>query len=489
MTRNYWLSFNQAFAPVLFFMVTLAGSAQTAARLALTSPAELVDCAPVTQTPCMSAALTPVDANGNPARVDLPASQELAAQIKLTSGPSVVTPFFASAGPGPDAAQHMNVVLLLVDISGSMNQRVSGGGTRFESARGAIAKYLEAMQPGSDRIAIVPFESRGVVSTIRSAVFAADRSDAMEQLKALPQPAAQNNTALFQAVFSGVQSLRDELTSLGREGFTPDQLQPHLIVMTDGRNEVERSDDPQLLNGPLGLEQAAAQMRGSHMDVVGIGFGDRDAIDVASMRRLSSRFFYAADANELLDALHVTRAKQSHAIHLAWTLPEANRLELSGRDQRWIPTLALTATNTLSGDSIVYIPPAVGPPSYSRRALPAEMHALIAVHPPSDAGWSAVVTNLLVLAVFALLIVMLWFWVPRLVWGDHYAGAPPASHRWSGERPTTTAASGVQIRNTDSPSGFETATASGPIQRSAAQKTQVIPRDEFSRTRLTFNTK
>src|ERR1700743_1934485 len=168
MTHTYRLSFKHAFVLALILMLPRTGSAQTAVRLALTSPAELVDCAPVTQTPCMSAAVTPVDASGNPARVDLPASQELAAQIKLTSGPAVVTPFFASAGPGPDAAQHVNVVLLLVDISGSMNQRVGDRGTRFESARSAIAKYLEAMQHSSDRIAIVPFESHGVISTIRS---------------------------------------------------------------------------------------------------------------------------------------------------------------------------------------------------------------------------------------------------------------------------------------------------------------------------------
>jgi hypothetical protein len=467
-----------------------AACAQKPAQLLLTSPPELVDCSPVTQSPCLSAGFTPVDAQGKPAPVVLPPFPELAGAITLTSDQATVKPFFATACPGSDAARHINIVLLMMDISGSMNQPVGNGLTRFEAARGAIAKYLEAMQQGSDRIAIVPFESHGVVAPIRSAVFATDRDDALAQLHALPQPAAHNNTALYQAIFSGIQSLQDEISSVQREGHAPEELQSHMIVMTDGKNEVRPGDDPQLLDGPLGLQQAAAQVQASHLDVISIGFGDSDSIDADALKRLSIRFFYAADANQLLDALHVSRPGQSHEIHVTWTLPIANRFELSGRDQRWAPALSLRGAGVITGSPIVFIVPAIAPPLFSRHALATELQTLIATHPPSDSGWSAVLIMLLLFTGAVLMILMFWFWIPRLIWGDRYAGAPPVARRWSSERPATTAASGVQIRYTDkTPEGFRPEPAGSPVQRSATHKTQVQPRDEFSRARLTHDSK
>jgi Ca-activated chloride channel family protein len=454
----------------------------------MTSPPELVDCAPVTQAPCLSAGFTPVDAQGKPAPVALPAPPDLANAITLTSGQTRVSPFFASAGNGPDASRHTNIVLLVIDISGSMNQAVAGGKTRFEAAKGAIVKYLEAMQEGSDRIALVPFESHNVIAPIRSAVFTTDRADAIAQLNALPQPQPRNNTALYQAVFSGVQSVQEEISSLRRDGHAPDGFEAHMIVMTDGKNEIRPGDDPQLLDGPLGLQQATAQVQASHLDVISIGFGDRDAIDSEVLKHLSTRFFYASDANELLDALHVSRSNQSHQISATWTLPESNRFELAGRDQRWTPALSLTGVGVITGDPMVYIVPALAPPLYSRHALTAELQALIATHPSADSGWSAVLITLLLFVGTVLLILILWFWVPRLVWGDRYSGAAPVRRRWSSDRPATTAASGVQIRYTDkTPPGFSPESAGGPIQRSAAQKTQVQPKDSFSRTRVTHD--
>ncbi|HMF65593.1 MAG TPA: vWA domain-containing protein [Edaphobacter sp.] len=456
-------------------VLATAAIAQTPAQLMLTTPAQLVDCAPVTQNPCLSAGVTPANMQGKPAPIALPSLGQLADSIDIRSGSTTLKPFYANAGTGPDAAQHINVVLLLVDISGSMNQSVSGGGSRFTSAKGAIEQYLQGMQEGSDRIAIVPFESHGVVPTIRSAVFASRRGDAISQLNALPQPETRNNTALYQAIFSGIQAIQDEFSSLRREGHAPDELQPHLIVMTDGKNDVRAGDDIQLLDGPLGLQQAVAQVQASHIDVIGIGFGERDAIDTAALQRLSTRFFYAADANQLLDALHVSRSSQSHEIIFTWLLPEANRLAVSGRDQAWIPTIRVDGKNSIVGAPIRYIPPAMAQPNFDRVAMAAELQSLIATHPAADAGWSTVLINVLLFVIMLALILLLWFWVPRLIWGDRYAGALPTRRRWSSDRPSTTAASGVQVRYTEKPPlGFESeVNLTSPLQRSAAQTTQV----------------
>ena len=464
-------------------------SAQThVAGLRITTPTRLVDCAPVTQSPCLSAGVTPVDASGKPAPVTLPGASQLAGSITLHAGPLDLKPFYATAGSGPDAAEHTSIVLLMVDISGSMESPVAGGGTRFSAVQEAVTKYLAAMQEGSDRIAIVPFESHSVIPTIRAAVFASSRADAMAQLRALPEPGPHNNTALYQAVFSGVQAVEDEEAALERQGHARSELQPHLIVMTDGKNEVTRGDDPQLLDGPLGLQQAAAQVESSHLDVIGVGFGDRAAIDAAALQRLSTRFFYAADANELLNALHVSRTAQSHEIQFTWLLPENNRLALAGRDQGWVPSLLLEGGPAVTGPAIRYIEPAMAAPHFDRKALPAEAQALIDTHPPADAGWSAVLVGLLLFLGGLALLLILWFWVPRLIWGDSYAGGAAPVRRWSGERPSTMTASGVQVRSTaNTPPGFDPqAAAAGPLQRSPAQTTQVQPRGELSRTRLTY---
>lgn len=470
-------------------LISFAQDVAKPARLLVTSPLQLVDCAPVTQTPCLSAAVTPVDVSGKPAPVVLPSNANLAGSFTWQSASGEVKPFYASVGMGPDARQHVNVVLILVDISGSMNQPISGSSSRFEAVKGALAQFLAGMQEGSDRVAIVPFESHNVISTIRSAVFATRRGDAMAQLQALPEPKPKNNTALYQAVFSGVDSLQGEVNSLQPEATNGIDIQPHLIVMTDGKNEVQTGDDSQLLNGELGLQQAVAKMQTSHLDTIGIAFGNRSDIDVAALQRLTSRFFYATDATQLLAALHVSRAAVSHSIQLTWAIPESNRLSLTGRDQIWTPRMQLQDGSVLNSEPARLIVPAANAPGYDRVATPEELRLLMATHPSLTSGWQTVLVELLLYLGTAALLLILWFWVPRFIFGERYPNAvPERSRRWSSDRTGVTTASGVQIRSTSNlPAGFNSELeSSSPLRRSAAQTTQIQPRGDASRTRLTF---
>jgi hypothetical protein len=382
-------------------------------------------------------------------------------------------------------------VLMVLDISGSMNQPAPNSTSRFSALQEAVAKYLEGMQEGTDRIAIVPFESHNVVSTIRSAVYVTTKADAMSQLRALPTPSAKNNTALYQAVFSGVDSLQTEISTLQREGHGAQTVQPHLVVMTDGKNEVMAGDDPQLLNGDLGLQQAAAQVQASHLDVIGIGFGDRASIDIAAMHRLSKRFFYASDAGELLAALHSSRSASSHEIQIMWLLPVSSRLALLGRDFALTPELRTPATGALTGEPFRWIAPATNAPSYDRKAMAPELQALIQVHPPTDSGWTSVVIYSLLFLAAAAVVLMLWYWVPRLIWGDRYVGPVQPTKRWSTGSSGVTSAAGVQVRSTNLPPGFDPALdqTDTPVQRSASQVTQVPVRGEFTRSRLTHEPK
>jgi Ca-activated chloride channel family protein len=306
----------------------------------------------------------------------------------------------------------------------------------------------------------------------------------------LPAPRPKNNTALYQAVFSGVDSLQGELNSLQHEGAgAASDFQPHLIVMTDGKNEVQTGDDPQLLNGDLGLQQAVAQVQTSHLDTIGIGFGDQSDIDVGALQRLTKRFFYAADATQLLAALHVSRSAVSHSIQLTWAMPESDRLSLTGRDQVWTPRMQLEDGSLLIGEPVRLIVPATNAPGYDRVALAEELRALIAIHPPPVSGWSSVLVELLLYLGAGVFLLILWFWVPRLIWGQRYPNSvPEPSRRWSSDRTGVTSASGVQVRSTSNlPVGFNPELQSAsPLRRSAAQTTQVQPRGDASRTHITF---
>ncbi len=475
-------------ASLLFAVTASAQQANTpkATSLALTSPPRLVDCSPVSLSPCVSVEVTP-SANNAPAPIALPPAAQLAQSFVLTGAAGQTSPFYASAGTGPDAAQHTNVVLLLIDISGSMNDPM-GAASRFQTAKNAIAQFLQGMQDGTDRIAIVPFESHNVVSTIRAAVFAARRTDALAQLNALPAPGPKNNTALYQAVFSGSQALQGEVATLQREGSGAQELQPHLIVMTDGKNEVVAGDDPLLLNGDLGLQQAAAQVQAAHIDTIGIGFGERSAIDTTALQHLSTRFFYAGDATQLLDALHVSRTASSHSVTLTWLLPEDSRSVLMGRDPAWKLSMSSPDGGTLSAPDIRLFTPSTNSPVFDRKATPEELRSLISTHPEATSGGLVVLIHGLLYLAAAALLLMLWFWLPRLIWGDRHMAAPERTQRWGSERQVTSA-SGVKLQSSPKPPpGFQAeGGGKAPLQRSAAQTTQIQSRSEFSTTRLSFD--
>ena len=134
--------------------------------------------------------------------------------------------------------------------------------------------------------------------------------------------------------------------------------------------------------------------------------------------------------------------------------------------------------------------PATNSPVFQRKASPEELRALIGIHPAPTAGWSIVLVHGLLYLSAAALLLMLWFWLPRLIWGDRYSGAvPQREQRWTGDKSTVKSATGMQVRSAATlPKGFYAdAESANPLQRSAAQTTQIQPRGEFSKTRLTFD--
>jgi Mg-chelatase subunit ChlD len=446
----------------------------------------LVQCAPVSSTPCFSVVLTPSDRTGKPVPVALPSRDRLLQSVQIESDGARIAPFYVSSGSGTDSSQRPNVVLIAVDISGSMNSLVSPGVSRFDAAQSAIAKYLGSMQEGVDQIAIVPFESHHVVSTIQSAVFTSKRDEAMAQLKALPQPEAKNNTALFQAVYSGVQAMQSEMAALVKPGSAAADFQPRVIVMTDGKNEVMRGDDSDLLDGPLGMQQAVAKVADSGLDVIGIGFGDRSGIDTEALQRLSKRIFLATTGDELAQIFRDTTPLKTSNLQVTFLSSWDDRLSLSSHDPQFAFTLTLPNGRKLNSPFLRYTTPAMSTPLYERQASPEEMGALMAARPAVTSGWGAVLRSLLVFGGCGVLLLLLWFWIPRLIWGDRYAGTLPSDgegRRWGKE--SGVRASAVQMRTVaNTPDGFDAEQVRARQQRSAGQITQVQPRGDVSKSSI-----
>jgi Mg-chelatase subunit ChlD len=446
----------------------------------------LVQCAPVSLVPCFSVVLTPADRTGKAVPVGLPSKDHLLQAMRVQSDDTTIGPFYVTSGSGVDSSQRSNIVLIEVDISGSMNSGVSAGVSRFDAAQAAIAKYLESMQEGVDQIAIVPFESHHVASTIQAAVFTSKRDEAMAQLKALPKPDAKNNTALYQAVYTGVQSMQTEMALLVKPGTTASDFQPRVIVMTDGKNEVARGDDPDLLDGPLGMQQAVAKVAASGLDVIGIGFGDRKGIDTEALQRLSKRIFLATTGDELTQIFRETTPLKTSDLQVTFQSRWPDRPSLMSRDPEFVFALTLPDGRSLSSPPMRYAGPAMGTPIYERQASAEEMQALIATRPPANSGWDTVVRGLLVFVGCGVVLLLLWFWIPRLIWGNQYAGnlaAVGAGRRWG--KDAGVKASGVQMRTVNSaPDGFDADQVRAKQQRSAGQITQVQPRGEVAKSRI-----
>lgn len=448
------------------------------AALRVTEPLSLKDCSPVTTAPCFTLSISPVDEHGTPTGVLLPPQDRLLKAVSIQTASGILSPFYVKASAGEAAIARPNIVLIEMDISGSMNKEVSPGVSRFAAARQAIADYVATMQDGVDEVAIVPFESHHVVPTLQAAVFASKKDQVLTQLKALPDPGVKNNTALYQAVFTGVDVLNSELSRLEKSGTSRANATPQLIVMTDGKNEVFPGDDPALLDGPLGLEQASAKIRVAGFDVVGIGFGNPSEIDAVALRQLSTRFFLASDPLQLAKAFQSSTPVHPSTLDLAFLAPDSDRQLLAAQNSQFAVTLHLLDGRNLVSPQVEFLPPAMAVPLYSGHISYEALQALSAFEPPSTSGWSTVLRGLLVFAGLGVAWLLLWFWVPRIIWRGELDGLATQSvqQRWSKE--PTVLASGVQVRS--APEGFGREASVEAPQRTAAQITQVRLRTDLS---------
>ena len=372
------------------------------------------------------------------------------------------------------------MALILIDISGSMNRVLSTGQTRFDAAKSALEHFLTGFQDGTDEVAIVAFESHNVVPPIKAAKFASTKDEALRQVNDLPAPKPKNNTGLYTAVDVGLDVLKEKLANTGGGAGAPEGL---LVVMTDGANEVLKGDDPGLLNGDEGLDLVAGRVTASGLKVVGVGFGDVSQIDEKALSRLSTKYYMASDLEGLKKIFTMTRTVLRNRVQAMFASPWPDRASLAGRSMRVTVRLKLPTGETLTSKEKIWETPQVGVPLAEGKCEAPELLAAIHLNPPSGGGWMALLRPVLVFAGLGVLILILWFWVPRLVWPEQYIGIVPSTARWAEQAQP---GPGAVRPAGPAPPGFGGPGAGGvrPPARAPMDKTVLYPRPDMTRTRL-----
>jgi Mg-chelatase subunit ChlD len=455
-----------------------AGWAQSG-RLEFADSIRMVSCEPSTGKPCFRVAFNVVDAQGLPLSLDLPPAKNLRGMLKIKLDNEEIDPFFAVARTGQTKAVRGRMALIVVDISGSMNIKLPSGKTRFQTAQEAMEQFLDGFDESVDRVAIVPFESHNVAEPINNAQFATTKADVSSQIEALPVPQPRNNTALYSAVVLGLQVLSRQAAA------TQGSPETQLIVMTDGKNEVYKGDDAGLLDGPAGLQQAANAVRSSGTQVIGIGFGAPGSADVdeVALRQLSTKFYMAQDLSSLKQAFTVARTLQTNRLVATFTTQAEDRSSLEGKTLHVSASLNLPGDRRFESEEKIWASPEMSVPTFDGKCDTDELKAALQLV-PSPANWLTMLRPVLVFFGLATLLLVMWFWVPRLVWPEQYIGTfttqGGGGRRWADKSEVRSKSRARPSR--PAPPGFETRKGGAQPPRAPADRTVVQP--DFSASRL-----
>jgi hypothetical protein len=466
---------------LLLASASIVGTLHAAdASLVPASRPQLISCDPASKTPCFRLRLNILDGSRQPLALQLPNPTNLARSLVVNVNGQDIVPFYADAGStSASNIPRTRIALVLIDVSGSMNRSLATGQTRFEAARKAAQRFLDGFVDGVDQVAFVPFQSRDVVQTIENAKFATSKADAEQQISLLPAPQAKNNTALYSAVVAGVDLLKRAIGSLGRPA---DAL---MITMTDGENDVGgRSDDPGLLTGEQGLESAQARVQNAGLESITIGFGDRDSIDQRALQLLGTKTYMAQGVDELERAFGTTRTLLNDRLTLTFSSPSSDRASLAGQTLTMNVALRLPAGVTVRSIPIIWTTPQLGVPPYEGRCEAPETAAVLRTTAAEVTGWGTVVRPLIIVLSYSALFLILWFWVPQLIWpGREIAGLHSIHHRrrWS----NTPARTSVRRPVVNTPVGFGSNDGPPLSPRNPADATVIhVPASDTSRSRL-----
>jgi hypothetical protein len=442
---------------------------------------QLVNCDPASKVPCFRLRLNILDSARRPLSLQLPNPAELTKSLQVNVNGQTVAPFYAMAGTnGPARAMRGRIALVLIDVSGSMNERVSSEQTRFEAAQKAAERFLDGFENGVDQVAFIPFQSRNVIETIENAKFATKREEALQQISDLPVPRAQNNTALYSAMVAGADRLQRAVRTFGH---STDAL---MITMTDGKNDVGgRRDDPNLLDGQHGLATAESKVKNSGLESITIGFGNPGSIDANALNSLGTTTYMVEQPDELKRIFNTTRTLLNDRLMLTFSSPWKDRASLAGQTLTIFVSLRLPSGATLQSGPILWTTPQIGTPSYEGRCDAEESTAVLRTPVVTEVtGWLTILRPMLVTLGYAALFLVLWFWLPQLIWPGRELGGLHSIHyrrRWG--NPTATKNFGRPA--VKAPTGFGKSDGPQVPYRTPADATFVqMPISDTSRSRL-----
>jgi Mg-chelatase subunit ChlD len=408
-------------AALLLWTGAPSSAASPAQQLQLrpVGPVQMLQREPGDPTPFFRLELTIVDERQSPIAVDWPWPKHqrgLKKAIEINAkGHGTVRPFYvespkATAKPEPIVRETM----LVVDISGSMTDRLADGRTKFEAAKEAINRFLHNLQEGVDHIAIVPFESRHVVARIKAGRFVNTKAEAIQQMEELPRP--RGHTALYSAAMAALEVLESRKASRPWRKF-------RLIVLTDGQNDVRSGGDPGLLDGPRGLDAVVSKASQVKIPIYAVGFGKPRDLDEESLRAMAwpsaSNYYPAPDPAQLervLEELKVVRRALLNRLRITFATDHREWSTLKGLtfnvrfkrpDGRWIESVEIRWFCQ---------PMTACPPEGT--LTEAEIRALLDQDPIGSGKTfqGILIRRLGILALFSGGLVALWFIPGRLLW-------------------------------------------------------------------------
>jgi len=415
----------QVRAAAVIILLSASGAAAQNARLEVSRKPQMVEC---DGAPCFRLQVAAVDAQGEP--------MQLAADTRFTvfrgdqEIPVILArPVAAAAGDAAGTSsttQTRRITLVLFDTSGSMNQRLRSGETKFTMARRQLERLFDTFRDGFDQMAIAPFDSLRVAERIRAAAFQSTRAGLRAQVNRL-RPTPQGNTALFSAVKEGLQVLKPRTT---------EDAQISMVVFTDGMNDVGHpTDDPDLLAGPAGLQTVTQLAADTGVTVYTVGYGAPGvAFDEQAMQALAfppppkaSNYFSASDEARLVDAFRNIERRGALAFRLLAGPIRERPAQLQGQSL----VFRVTANN-MSGESPRWLGVPMMVPPWEGVMTPEENAAFITTTDGGVDGPNPIVMRMLVLVTYGALLALLWFGLPRLFWPERYIPKPAVRAAGSG---------------------------------------------------------
>ena len=353
-----------------------------------------------------------------------------------------IKPFYVSTQDRAAGARKARTVMILADISGSMVTRMSNGVSRFEAAKQAMDGFVSSLDPEIDRVAIVPFDNHGVISTIRAARFLPGGEEARSLLSAIPKP--RGDTALYAAIYYGIETLEEKQRKEPGNEY-------QLIVITDGIDDLGRDPDPELRQHPITLEDVAMKTGQTSVSVYPIGIGGvNDTEILGPLESISLENSHVVqEPEDLIAVLAQARPALATQMQVTFLSPYPTAGQLEGRNHLVRVLIGPPDSQVEAGAS--WAPPeTMIAPQAREECSPNEKQALSKFGAPPD-DYTTLVRPLATLGVFACILLLCWFLMPRLIWPENFDQDLPkvdGGARWSTGRqaPTPKAAAVGRVR-------------------------------------------